>query len=67
MEAAVRSLRRSGGLLAIDNALSHGDQPAALDAPIEAESSLSRALVPIGAGLALAVRGRPPLLRVGCT
>jgi dTDP-glucose 4,6-dehydratase len=40
----VRSLRRSGGLLAIDNALSHGDQPAALDAPIEAESSLSRAL-----------------------
>jgi predicted O-methyltransferase YrrM len=53
----LRSLRPAGGLLAIDNVLSHADEMAAVSALIAAERSVSSALVPIGAGLRLVVRG----------
>ena len=53
----LRSLRPAGGLVAIDNALSHADEMAAVSALIDAERSVSSALVPIGAGLRLVVRG----------
>jgi predicted O-methyltransferase YrrM len=53
----LRSLRPAGGLVAIDNVLSHADEMAALSALIAAERSVSSALVPIGAGVRLVVRG----------
>jgi predicted O-methyltransferase YrrM len=46
-----------GGLLAIDNVLSHADQVEEVTALIEAEPSVTTALVPIGAGVRLVVRG----------
>jgi predicted O-methyltransferase YrrM len=46
-----------GGLLAIDNVLSHADQVEEVTALIEAEPSVTSALVPIGAGVRLVVRG----------
>jgi predicted O-methyltransferase YrrM len=46
-----------GGLLAIDNVLSHADQVAEVTAMIEAEPSVTTALIPIGAGVRLVVRG----------
>jgi predicted O-methyltransferase YrrM len=52
-----RVLRPAGGLLAIDNVLSHADQVAEVTALIEAEPAVTTALVPIGAGLRLVVRG----------
>ncbi len=45
-----------GGLLAIDNVLSHAEQVAEVTALIEAEPSVTTALVPIGAGVRLVVR-----------
>jgi predicted O-methyltransferase YrrM len=45
-----------GGLLAIDNVLSHADQVEEVTKLIEAEPSVTTALVPIGAGVRLVVR-----------
>lgn len=55
--ALLRSLRPAGGLVAIDNVLSHAAEVAAVGALIDAEPSVSSALVPIGAGVRLVVRG----------
>jgi predicted O-methyltransferase YrrM len=52
----LRSLRPAGGLLAIDNVVSHADEVAAVTELILAEPSVTTALVPIGAGLRLVVR-----------
>jgi predicted O-methyltransferase YrrM len=46
-----------GGLLAIDNVLSHAEQVEEVTKLIEAEPSVTTALVPIGAGVRLVVRG----------
>ncbi|MGZ4412020.1 MAG: O-methyltransferase [Gaiellaceae bacterium] len=53
----LRSLRPAGGLLAIDNVLSHAAEVAEVTGLIEAEPSVVSALVPIGAGVRLVVRG----------
>jgi predicted O-methyltransferase YrrM len=53
----LRTLRPAGGLLAIDNVLSHADEVAEVTALIEAEARVETAVVPIGAGLRLVVRG----------
>jgi predicted O-methyltransferase YrrM len=45
-----------GGLLAIDNVLSHAEQVEEVTALIEAEAGVTTALVPIGAGVRLVVR-----------
>lgn len=47
-----------GGLLAIDNVLSHAEQVEEVTALIEAEPSVTTTLVPIGAGVRLVVRGQ---------
>jgi predicted O-methyltransferase YrrM len=52
----LRTLRPSGGLLAIDNVLSHAEEVVEVTSRIEAEPSVETALVPIGAGLRLVVR-----------
>ncbi len=46
---------RAGGLLAMDNVLSHPDQVAEVRALIEADPRLSSTVVPVGQGLLLAV------------
>lgn len=51
----VRALR-PGGLLAIDNVLSHADELADLRSLIVSDERVSEALVPTGAGLLLVVR-----------
>jgi predicted O-methyltransferase YrrM len=51
----VRTLR-PGGLLAVDNVLSHADQVADLRALIDSDRRVSTAVVPTGAGLLLVVR-----------
>jgi len=53
----VRVLAPGGGLVAIDNVLSHADEVAGVTRLIEAEPAVTSVLVPIGAGLRLAVRG----------
>jgi predicted O-methyltransferase YrrM len=53
----LRALRPGGGLAAIDNVLSHAAEVAEVTALIEAEPAVTSALVPIGAGLRLVVRG----------
>jgi predicted O-methyltransferase YrrM len=53
----VRALRPDGGLLAIDNVLSHAAEVAEVTALIAAESAVTTVLVPVGAGLRLVVRG----------
>jgi len=55
----LRSLRPDGGLLAIDNVLSHAAEVADVTALIEAEPAVTSALVPVGAGVRLVVRGEP--------
>ena len=45
-----------GGLLAIDNVLSHAEQVEEVTALIDAEPSVTTTLVPIGAGVRLVVR-----------
>jgi predicted O-methyltransferase YrrM len=45
-----------GGLLAVDNALSHAEEVSALRSLIAADGGVSDALVPCGAGLLLVVR-----------
>jgi len=53
----VRALRPDGGLLAIDNVLSHAAEVAEVTALIAAEPAVTTVLVPVGAGLRLVVRG----------
>ena len=52
----LRALRPRGGLLAIDNVLSHADEVADVTGLIDAEPSVESVLVPIGAGVRLVVR-----------
>jgi predicted O-methyltransferase YrrM len=52
----LRTLRPSGGLLAIDNVLSHADEVEDVTRLIDAEPSVESVLVPVGAGLRLVVR-----------
>jgi predicted O-methyltransferase YrrM len=52
----LRVLRPGGGLLAIDNVLSHASEVAKVATLIEAERSVETTIVPIGAGLRLVVR-----------
>jgi predicted O-methyltransferase YrrM len=47
---------RPGGLLAVDNVLSHADQLSALRSLISSDERVSEAIVPAGAGLLLVVR-----------
>jgi predicted O-methyltransferase YrrM len=47
---------RPGGLLAVDNVLSHAEQVRALRALVAADEGASEAVVPSGAGLLLVVR-----------
>jgi predicted O-methyltransferase YrrM len=47
---------RPGGLLAVDNVLSHAEEVRELRALVNAEEGVSEALVPTGAGLLLVVR-----------
>jgi predicted O-methyltransferase YrrM len=51
-----RTLRPCGGLLAIDNVLSHADDVVDVTRLIDAEPSVESVLVPIGAGVRLVVR-----------
>ena len=51
----LRSLR-PGGLLAIDNVISHAGEVAAVTELIEAAPAVMTSLVPIGAGLRLVIR-----------
>jgi predicted O-methyltransferase YrrM len=53
----LRVLRPGGGLLAIDNVVSHAAEVAEVTALIEAEPAVTTVLVPVGAGLRLVVRG----------
>ena len=53
----LRALRADGGLLAVDNVLSHAEEVVELTALVEAEPSVSSCVVPCGAGLGLIVRG----------
>jgi predicted O-methyltransferase YrrM len=53
----LRALRPEGGLLAVDNALSHAHELVEFTALAEAEPSVQVALAPCGAGLRLIVRG----------
>jgi predicted O-methyltransferase YrrM len=46
----------AGGLLAIDNVISHAEQVAEVTALIEAEPAVTTALVPTGAGVRLVVK-----------
>ncbi len=55
------NLRRTlaaGGTIAVDNAVSHGSELAAFNRLLAADGGLTTALVPVGAGLILAVDGR---------
>ena len=52
----LRSLRPDGGLLAIDNVLSHAAEVAEVTALIAAEPAVTTVLIPIGAGVRLVVR-----------
>jgi predicted O-methyltransferase YrrM len=52
----LRVLRPAGGLLVVDNVLSHADQVADFRALVGAEPSVSSTVAGIGAGLLLAVR-----------
>lgn len=51
----VRALK-PGGLLAVDNVISHPDQVAGLRALVSADPTVTEALAPTGAGLLLVVR-----------
>jgi predicted O-methyltransferase YrrM len=56
--AAPLRVLRPGGLLAIDNVLSHPDQVAELRALITADKRLTSTVSPLGKGLLLAVLRR---------
>jgi predicted O-methyltransferase YrrM len=51
---------RGGGLLAVDNVLSHPDEVADVRARIEADPQLDSTVTPTGSGLLLAVLRSPP-------
>lgn len=51
---------RPGGLLAVDNVLSHADQVGALRSLVRSDERVSEAVVPTGAGLLLVVRDPRP-------
>jgi predicted O-methyltransferase YrrM len=51
---------RPGGLLAVDNVLSHADQVSELRSLITTDERVSEAVVPTGAGLLLVVRNPSP-------
>jgi predicted O-methyltransferase YrrM len=53
----LRTMRSPGGLLVIDNVLSHVDEVAEVTGLIEREPSVTSSVVSIGAGVRLAVRG----------
>jgi predicted O-methyltransferase YrrM len=61
LEDLVRTLA-PGGVLAVDNVISHEHELVEFTALIEAEPALTQVVVPVGAGLRLAVRDRsaPP-------
>jgi predicted O-methyltransferase YrrM len=48
---------RPGGLLAVDNVLSHADQVAGFRALVTADERVTEALAPTGAGVLLVVAG----------
>ena len=48
-----------GGVLAVDNVISHEHELVEFTRLIEAEPALTQTVVPVGAGLRLAVRNRP--------
>jgi predicted O-methyltransferase YrrM len=52
------ALRPDGGLLVIDNVLSHAAEVADVTALIEAEPAVTSAVVPVGAGVRLVARDR---------
>jgi len=52
----LRTLRPNGGLLAIDNVLSHAEEVMDVTRLIDGEPSVESVLVPIGAGVRLVVR-----------
>jgi predicted O-methyltransferase YrrM len=52
----LRVLRADGGLLAVDNVLSHADELVEFTALVESEPSVSSCVVPCGAGLRIIVR-----------
>lgn len=51
-----RSLTPNGGLLAVDNVLSHAEETAAFRALVEADNSFRTTVLSVGAGLLLAVK-----------
>ena len=53
----LRVLRRDGGLLVIDNVLSHPGEVVEVGALIDAEPAVARVELAIGAGVWLVVRG----------
>jgi predicted O-methyltransferase YrrM len=53
----LRVLRRDGGLLAIDNVLSHPDEVVEVGELIDAEPTVARVELAIGAGVWLVARG----------
>ncbi len=53
----LRALRAEGGLLAVDNVLSHAHELLEFTALIEAEPAVSSCVAPCGAGLRLVVAG----------
>jgi len=52
----LRTLRPNGGLLAVDNVLSHAEEVVDVTRLIEDEATVDSVLVPIGAGVRLVVR-----------
>jgi predicted O-methyltransferase YrrM len=52
----VRVLEPGGGLLAVDNVVSHADQVRDFRVVVDADDRVAQALVPIGAGVLLVVR-----------
>jgi predicted O-methyltransferase YrrM len=54
----LRTLRPGGGLLAIDNVVSHAAEVEEIAALVEAEPAVTTTIVPIGAGVRLVVRGQ---------
>jgi predicted O-methyltransferase YrrM len=53
----LRTLRPHGGLLIVDNVVSHADELTEFRALVDAESRVTATVVPIGAGLLLVTRG----------
>ena len=54
----LRRVLRPGGLLVVDNATSHAEEMAPFVALVEADTSFTTSLVPVGNGEFLAVKGR---------